>query len=71
MLVEAIKAWRLAESRERGVPAYVVLTDATVEALAEVRPTDEEQLAGISGIGPDKLRRYATELLDLVSRPAD
>lgn len=70
MLVEAIKAWRLAESRERGVPAYVVLTDATVEALAEVRPSDEEQLASISGIGPDKLRRYAAELLDLVSRPA-
>jgi DNA helicase II / ATP-dependent DNA helicase PcrA len=66
-LVEAIKAWRLAESRERGVPAYVVLTDATVEALAEVRPADEGGLAGISGIGPDKLARYGETLLDLLS----
>lgn len=69
-LIEAIKAWRLAEARERGVPAYVVLTDATVEALAEVRPADSEALAAISGIGPDKLRRYAPALLDLVTGEA-
>jgi len=69
-LIDAIKAWRLAESKERGVPAYVVLTDATVEALAEVRPTDTEGLAAISGIGPDKINRYAQVLLGLVgARP--
>jgi DNA helicase-2/ATP-dependent DNA helicase PcrA len=69
-LVEALKAWRLAESRERAVPAYVVLTDATVEALAEQRPADIEALAAISGIGPDKMTRYGTTLLTLLADPA-
>lgn len=67
VLIDAIKAWRLEESRERGVPAYVVLTDATVEALAEVRPADVEALSAISGIGPDKINRYAQVLLALVT----
>lgn len=65
-LIEALKAWRLTESRERGVPAYVVLTDATVEALAEVRPRDTDGLGAISGIGPDKLTRYGATLLALM-----
>lgn len=67
-LVEALKAWRLAESRERAVPAYVVLTDATVEALAEQRPADVEALAAISGIGPDKLSRYGSALVTLIAK---
>ena len=49
------------------MPAYVVLTDATVEALAEVRPADVEALSAISGIGPDKINRYAQVLLALVT----
>jgi DNA helicase-2/ATP-dependent DNA helicase PcrA len=65
-VIEALKAWRLTESRERAVPAYVVLTDATVEALAEVRPQDADGLGAISGIGPDKLTRYGDTLLALI-----
>lgn len=69
--IELIKEWRLHESTARAVPAYVVLTDATVLALAETRPGTLEELAAISGIGPDKLRRYAEALLALVSRSDD
>ncbi len=68
--IDLIKQWRLLESTARAVPAYVVLTDATVLALAETRPGTVEELAAISGIGPDKIRRYADQLLALVSRGA-
>jgi DNA helicase-2/ATP-dependent DNA helicase PcrA len=66
-MVERIKAWRLAEANARAVPAYVVLTDATVWALAETCPANRDELAAISGIGPDKMSRYADELLALVT----
>jgi DNA helicase-2/ATP-dependent DNA helicase PcrA len=65
--VERIKAWRLLEAGAREVPAYVVLTDATVWALAETCPSTNDELAAISGIGPDKMRRYADQLLALLA----
>ncbi|MEI6363731.1 MAG: ATP-dependent DNA helicase UvrD2 [Actinomycetes bacterium] len=69
-LLEALREWRLAESRERGVPAYVVFTDVTLVAIAEQQPTDDDALMEIPGIGPKKLDAYGPSVLDLVSRHA-
>ncbi len=66
-LMDRLREWRLARAHERGVPAYVVFTDATLEALAEARPGDEDALLAISGIGPDKLARYGADLLVLLA----
>lgn len=65
--MDRLREWRLARAHERGVPAYVVFTDATLEALAEARPGDEDALLAISGIGPDKLARYGADLLVLLA----
>lgn len=65
-LVERIKAWRLEQARELGVPAYVICTDATLLAVAELRPSTPEQLLEIPGIGPAKLERHGAALLALV-----
>lgn len=59
--------WRLAEARERSVPAYVVFTDATLMALAERRPTTRQELLQISGIGAQKLELYGEALLALMN----
>jgi DNA helicase-2/ATP-dependent DNA helicase PcrA len=69
-LLEALREWRLAESRERGVPAYVVFTDVTLVAIAEQQPTDDEALMEIPGIGPKKLDTYGAAVIDLVARHA-
>ena len=53
-------------ARQRGVPAYVVLHDATIEGIAATRPTTSAQLRGIPGIGDKKLEHYGDELLALV-----
>lgn len=66
--VEMLRAWRLDQAREREVPAYVIFTDATMEALAELLPTDIEGLRAITGIGPDKVSRYGTDLLALLAQ---
>lgn len=69
-LLERLRAWRLQESRDAQVPAYVVFTDRTLLAIAEQRPTDEEALTAIPGIGPAKLERYGTAVLELVIQGA-
>jgi DNA helicase-2/ATP-dependent DNA helicase PcrA len=65
-LLEALRGWRLQESRDAQVPAYVVFTDRTLLAIAEQQPMDLDALADIPGVGPAKLERYAQALLRLV-----
>ncbi|MBR1217515.1 DNA helicase RecQ [Bradyrhizobium sp. U87765 SZCCT0131] len=66
-LLDALRAWRSAIARKRNVPAYVVLHDATLESIADLRPTTFPELGAISGIGDKKLERYGEELLELVA----
>ncbi len=60
-------------SAERGkqLPAYLVVTDATVQALAEGMPRNLDELAEIPGLGPAKLERFGTSLLALLEKPVD
>ncbi len=62
-----LKALRKQLAVERKVPAYVVFNDATLLHIAERRPTSEEALLAIPGIGPAKLTLYGRALLDLVA----
>jgi DNA topoisomerase-3 len=66
-LVEALKAWRLAEARRRKVPAYTILHDRTLLALAATRPADEAALLAVRGVGPALLEKYGAALLALVA----
>jgi ATP-dependent DNA helicase RecQ len=65
-LIGALRAWRSEVARKRGVPAYVVLHDSTIDGIATSRPTTPEQLRGIPGIGDKKLEHYGDELIALV-----
>src|SRR5437879_4174514 len=67
-LISALRAWRSEVARKRGVPAYVVLHDTTIEGIATSRPTTPEQLRGIPGIGDKKLEHYGDELIALVKK---
>jgi ATP-dependent DNA helicase RecQ len=60
---EALRAWRGAEAKEQGVPAYVIFHDATLREIATSGPTTLEQLGTITGIGESKLEKYGEQLL--------
>ncbi|RZT84163.1 DNA helicase-2/ATP-dependent DNA helicase PcrA [Pseudonocardia sediminis] len=66
-LLDRLKQWRAGAAKEQSVPAYVVLTDATLTAIAEQRPADPASLVGIPGIGAAKLDRYGEQVLALVA----
>jgi DNA helicase-2/ATP-dependent DNA helicase PcrA len=69
-LLEALRRWRSDVARKAGVPAYVVLHDTTLAAVAAARPATPADLATISGMGPVKVARYGAELLAIVSGSA-
>ena len=64
-LYEALRAWRKERAAEEKVPAYCVFTDATLTALAELRPVDEAGLVAVPGIGTGKLDKYGDDVLAL------
>jgi ATP-dependent DNA helicase RecQ len=66
-LLEALRAWRSETARKRGVPAYVVLHDSTLDGIAAVRPATLAGLRGIAGIGDKKLEHYGAELIALIA----
>lgn len=71
-LLEDLTVWRDAQAQSRGVPHHVVLTDATLQAIAEQRPGTQAELREIPGMHGDRLERHGNEVLALVNRlPAD
>jgi DNA helicase-2/ATP-dependent DNA helicase PcrA len=65
-LLLQLKDWRLRTAKEMNVPAYVVFTDNTLIAIAELLPTDDAALVAIPGIGARKLEQFGPDVLDLV-----
>ncbi|OLC53290.1 MAG: hypothetical protein AUH92_06280 [Acidobacteria bacterium 13_1_40CM_4_69_4] len=69
-LLGRLKAWRAAEAKRRGVPAYVIFHDTTLEALAVARPRNRGALRVVRGVGPAKMEEYAEALLKMLAEPA-
>jgi ATP-dependent DNA helicase RecQ len=66
-LFEALRVWRAETAREIGKPAYIVFGDATLRALAELRPASIGDLDGITGIGEKKREAYGDAVLSVIA----
>jgi RecQ family ATP-dependent DNA helicase len=62
-LAARIREWRAEEAKRLRVPAYVVLHDRTLTALAQTRPRNPSQLLQIDGMGPAKVERFGEAIL--------
>ncbi len=63
-LMERLKELRRRIAQTRGVPPYLIFSDATLEEMAKNKPTDDAALAGISGVGQRKLHLYGAQFLE-------
>jgi ATP-dependent DNA helicase RecQ len=70
-LVEALRAERSRIAQETSVPAYVVMHDSTLRALATARPADHAGLLRVSGIGVAKAEKYGDRLLAVIGAHND
>lgn len=67
-LLEYLREWRRAMSREHNLPAFMILTDATLLDVAARQPRSEADLLHISGIGARKAQDYGAALLAALER---
>jgi DNA helicase-2/ATP-dependent DNA helicase PcrA len=66
-LASALREWRRERAKADAVPAYVVFSDATLEAIAVASPSSLDELGRLKGIGPAKLERYGGDILAVVA----
>ena len=66
-LYERLRGWRADAARAHGVPAYVILHDATLRDIAHLRPRSLDALHTISGVGARRIEAYGEEILSLVN----
>jgi ATP-dependent DNA helicase RecQ len=63
----ALRAWRRETANEKGLPAYVILHDATLREIAARKPATLAELGEISGFGMKKLEAYGEAVLGVVA----
>ena len=63
---EALRRWRLAEAKKRGVPAFRIFTDKVLESMALSRPATAAELLAIPGIGIGIVEKYGAQLYRLL-----
>jgi superfamily II DNA helicase RecQ len=60
---EALRAWRAAEAKKKGVPAFRILSDRVLDGILEAAPSTEAELLGVSGAGPKLVEKYGAQIL--------
>jgi ATP-dependent DNA helicase RecQ len=50
----------------QGVPAYIVFGDATLREMAARRPSTDDELLAVNGVGETKLKRYGEAFLEAI-----
>ena len=53
------------EAKRLRVPAYCVMHDRTLTAVAIARPTNPRQLLEIDGIGPAKVEKFGSVIIEI------
>jgi ATP-dependent DNA helicase RecQ len=70
-LREFLREWRRNTAREKGIAAFIVLHDTTLDAICQAEPRTIGELRQISGIGEKKCELYGEEILDALRRFAN
>lgn len=70
-LLRALKQWRSATARKEGVELFRVLSNKSLDDLAEKVPRSVSDMLGVYGIKERKFQRYGPELLDLIEKTVD
>jgi len=65
---KALRDWRLAEAKRREVPAFRILTDRALEAIATEKPATIRELLEIPGVGPRVAEQYGAKIFQILAR---
>ncbi len=66
-LREALREWRRNLAKDLALPAYIILHDATLDAIARRAPSSLVELYDVAGIGEKKAERFGSAILKIVA----
>jgi ATP-dependent DNA helicase RecQ len=64
-LAVRLREWRAAEAKRLQIPAFLVMHDRTLKAVAMSRPANPRQLLEVNGMGPAKVEKFGAAILEL------
>ena len=67
-LFDALKVVRMYFAKKKGVPAFVIFSDATLADMCRVMPTTEAEFLSVSGVGANKLEKYGDAFLRVIRK---
>ena len=65
-LFDALKVIRLYFAKKKGVPAFVIFSDATLADMCRVMPTTDEEFLSVRGVGANKLEKYGEAFMRVI-----
>jgi len=65
---KALRDWRLAEAKRREVPAFRILSDKSLQAIAAERPLSIRELLEIPGVGARLAEQYGAQIFRILER---
>lgn len=54
--------------KERGIPPYAIFQEPSLDEMATVYPTDEEELSQINGVGHGKVQKFGQPIIALIKK---
>ena len=67
-LFAMLKDLRKKVAKQRGIPAYAVFQESSLEQMATVYPISLEELQQVQGVGAGKARKFGKEFVELIKR---
>lgn len=67
LLLEELKKLRRILAQKEKVPAYIILSDASLHEIVRFKPRNATNLLTITGVGEHKLKKYGKEILTCIS----
>ncbi|MBE2896934.1 DNA helicase RecQ [Pasteurellaceae bacterium HPA106] len=65
-LFERLRFLRKQLSEKESIPPYIVFNDATLQEMAQFKPTSRQAMLQINGVGERKLERFGAPFLQLI-----
>jgi len=65
-LFQRLRGLRKELADRQGVPAYIVFSDKVLAEMARRRPSNDQEMLDVPGVGPAKLEKYGCAFLELV-----
>lgn len=69
--VDVLRAWRLTLAKRHGVPAFRIMTDKVLSAIASDRPRTAAELLAVPGMGIHSVEKYGAQIYRILNETRD